>query len=588
MLMNRAALGRLTIGLSPRADACVRFAASELQRYLAAMSGEPALAPICLEESVSLPENVLRLGKGPLVQASRADDGFAIGTDESGVTLAGASGRAVLHAAYRLLEDLGCTWSFDGQSGETVPVLPAEGRRVCERREEPRYRVRAYSTDIHTYHYHEADVMAARAAADFAFTDWMAKTGANAFLFIRHPFDSQLTIPELLPEFERRGIEPEYGGHVLPLLLPRDHFADHPDWFPADDHGRRIDLGNLCSSNLEALDVVGEAAVRYAREHPEMQVLHIWGADLWEGGWCRCSACAGTSVQDQSLRVCNAVAEALERAGLTVRVCYLAYHDTLDPDLRISPHPNVIAEFAPRERCYGHSIGDPACEINPRYRQAFDRHIEIFEGRVRVFEYYGDAILFCGIVVPLMKVIEDDLAYYHRTGAREISFLQFGSYSLWAHPLNFVRYAEAVRHATSESAEKPDHGCGPYPADYWTSLQTAMAKVVTYGDIRRPPRSRAAEIGRCLEEALAVLRAWIPRLHRDPWMQRSLLEYTAAVLEGVRLQLAGTAAATAEAEGRYQRALDIVRAVDDHHVGVWGKKNLPVIHSFYSAAWRRS
>src|SRR5437867_3409424 len=35
----------------------------------------------------------------------------------------------------------------------------------------------------------------------------MGKSGANTFFYIRHPFDTQLTIPALLPEFTKRGID---------------------------------------------------------------------------------------------------------------------------------------------------------------------------------------------------------------------------------------------------------------------------------------------------------------------------------------------------------------------------------------------
>ena len=585
MRLDRADLRCRTIAHRADAGACLRFAAAELRRYLLAMTGggtdDDASLPV--RASASFGGATLRLADGPEIAAPEGNDAYRIAAGERGVTVVGSSERAALHGVYRLLEDLGCAWSPHGSEYESVPVLSGDGVSIRECNEQPPWRVRAYATDIHTYHYREPDLLRTRLPADFAFTDWMGKSGANGFLFIRHPFDTQLSLPELVPEFAKRGIEPEYGGHVLPLLLPRESFAAHPEWFPLDGHGRRTDMGNLCSNNAEALRVVAAAAVEYVARHPELAVLHIWGADLWDGGWCRCCSCANDTVQDQNLRVCNAVAEALERAGIAIDVCYLAYHDTIEPDLRLVPRANVIAEFAPRERCYGHALDDPACAINPRYREAFERHVERFDGRVRLFEYYGDSILFCGIAVPLVRVIADDLAYYHRAGAREMTFLQFGAHSLWAHALNFERYAGIV--ARSSAPAPRSFG---YPPDYWQEIEGALAGVVTFGDVRRPPRRRADEIRPGLEAALRVLRGWLPRLRSDPLQQRPLLEYTCAVLEGVALQLAGTATAHDEAEARYRHALDILEGVDDHFVGLWGRKNLPVIHSFHSAASRRS
>jgi hypothetical protein len=582
MRIDRRGLDGLGIEIPLEAGDCLRFAAAELAGYLRAMGA----GGVSVRERAGLARSTLRLGAGPPAEPPAGADAFRISPGDRGVTLAGNGERAVLHATYRLLEQFGCVWSFHGRDHETVPKLAAEGVCVVETRNVPAWDVRAYVTDIHTYHYHEPEVQAQRLAADLAFTDWMGKSGANAFLFIRHPFDTEVTIPSLLPEFRCRGIVPEYGGHVLPLLLPRERFGERPEWFPADRQGRRHDLGNLCSSSAEALEFSALAAVEYARRHPEMGVLHIWGADLWDGGWCHCSACAGVSVQDQSLRVCNAVAEALETAGHDLAVCYLAYHDTIEPNLRGTPHPSVWAEFAPRERCYGHALDDPTCAVNPRYRAAFDRHVETFDGRVRIFEYYGDAILFCGIAAPLTTVIEADLDYYRRGGARQVSFLQFGAYSLWAHPLNFLAFAAATARPAGARLDLAASGWGGYPSSYWRDLERTMAAVVTYGDVRRPPRARADEIRPRLEGALARLRAWRPKLGSDPLAQASLLKYTCAVLEGVLLHLAGLPTAEDEAEACYRRAIEIVAAVDDRLAGVWGRRDLPVIHSFHSATTR--
>ena len=52
------------------------------------------------------------------------------------------------------------------------------------------------------------------------------------------------------------GIGVEYGGHVLQLLLPRERFAEHPEYFPAGEDGVRIARGNLCVSNPDAVALV--------------------------------------------------------------------------------------------------------------------------------------------------------------------------------------------------------------------------------------------------------------------------------------------------------------------------------------------
>src|SRR5438094_375897 len=187
----------------------------------------------------------------------------------------------------------------------------------------------------------------------------------------------------------RRGLALELGGHVLTELLPRSLFAAHPEYFPMTARGERSDLGNLCPSSRALTVVADRARTAFAGAAD----VHLWGLDAFGGGWCACDRCRALAPSDQALLVCNAVAEAL---GGDVRVFHLAYHDTLVPPASVRPAPSVSAEFAPRERCYAHALDDPACTTNHPYREAFERHLERFAGRVHVFEYYADAILFGG------------------------------------------------------------------------------------------------------------------------------------------------------------------------------------------------
>jgi hypothetical protein len=604
-----ANLERAVIHVRESAPAPVAFAAEELQRYLLRMTG----FTLRITPGASLGDNKTILlarsvapgmpspqpspsgrgsGRGqsssPKWRESRAAaDGFKVSVDPASVTLAADSPRGVLSAAYALLEQFGCQWSL-GAAHEHVPRLTASTVELRSLDYAPHFTVRGYCSDIMAWHYTQPEHLREHIAEDRPFLDWMVKSGANTFFFIRHPFDTQLTIPELLPDFERRGLDVEYGGHVIPLLLPRDEYSRHPDYFPQAPDGARTDHGNLCSSSAAALATAGANAVRSVREHPEMHVVHIWGADVWGGGWCHCPGCSTVSVQEQSLRVCNAAARALAEAGMARPVCYLAYHDTIEPATTLRPDENVTVEFAPRERCYGHALNDPECGTNRRYAAALERYVELFAGRARLFEYYGDAILFAGCTVPMTRVIDADLDYYQRLGIREITMLQFGAFSRWAYPLNFVTFAAKITghpHEQAIAAHWERFGGG---AAVLSELEAIMRQVVTYGDIRRPPRSAAAA-GRVLARVAAAL----PRLAEvirkleafgDAAMgaQAPLIRYTHAVLQGVQHELHQVVAGqTPNAQGQYADALRLIENVDAHLRGVWGRVDLPIIHSFY-------
>jgi hypothetical protein len=276
-------------------------------------------------------------------------------------------------------------------------------------------------------------------------------------------------------------------------------------------------------------------------------------------------------------------------------VCYLAYHDTIEPEITVRPDPNVTVEFAPRERCYGHALNDPDCRTNRGYAAALERYVELFDGHVRVFEYYGDAILFGGCAVPLGGVIAADLDYYRRLGVPEITMLQFGAFSRWAYPLNFVTFAAALAGEVPETAV--DGYCARFGAEaavaraVFAELEAIVRRVVTYGDIRRPPRSvpKAARVLERLESALPRLGEVVRKLEAfgDSALaaQGPLVRYTQMVIEGVQQELRQTLAGhPPHAEPQYAQALQVVEGVDSRLKGVWGSVDLPIIHSFYNVA----
>jgi len=512
------------------------------------------------------------------------------------LALAGRTPREVLDAAYAVLTWWGCRWSPHGRAEETVPRLDELPLPAAPLRVPRRFEVTGYAADLMTWHATEPSLYAARIAEDRVLVDWMGKTGANRFLYIRHPVDDLLTIPALQGDLDRRGIGVDCGGHVIPPLVPRELFATHPEYFPCGPDGARTSNGNICTAQAGALDTASRTAVEWTVAHPEMAGLHIWGADLWRGGWCGCAACGSVSVHDQSLRLCNAVARALAAAGVPRPVYYLAYHDTIDAGLRLQPDPGVWVEFAPRERCYGHALDDPNCATNRRYATALERYAEQFDGRVRIFEYYADAILFCGCAVPLTTIIEADLAYFARLGVPEITMLQFGAVSRFAYPLNVVAFAAAAAAAPTGRQANADYcrrfgALASVVAAAYEAVERAMARVVRYGDIRRPPRGAdaAAEAQRGLRAADGVLAQVIGTLG-SPADARTrdfveVLAYTRRVLAGVEAQC-GNPDGAAAAAASFAAASAQARSWSGSTAGVWGTVDLPLLHELYDVVFR--
>jgi len=589
-------LGRLAAGVLYRAEretAPAAFAAAELRRYLARIFGA---APVERRVAVSAPV-FLSLGSPDAVLSAAmrlhgAGAEWAIVPDTGGLTITAWKPRGLLAAVYALLEAVGCEWSPDGR--ERLPAarpaaVPAiEGRYAFARR--------AWASDLGTWHYGVPARLAERLPSDVAFIDWMAKRGATGLLFIRAANDTQWSVPELVPELERRGLTLELGGHVLTELLPRALFAEHPEYFPMID-GARSDFGNVCPSS-GALAVVAEAARAAFAGATD---VHLWGLDAMGGGWCGCDRCRALTPSDQALLVCNAVADAL---GGDVRVFHLAYHDTLEAPAAVRPLPSVVSEFAPRERCYAHALDDAGCDTNRRYRAAFEEHLDLFAGRVHAFEYYGDAILFGGCAVPLVDVCAADLAYYRRAGACGVSCLTFGRYSLLALGTNLEAFARGALRPGDARTARAAHcarrfGPGADPMRrYVAALEAAMARVVTYGDIKVPPAREAVRValGHVLDavpELRSLLQDAVTAGAPDAELaaERALLEYTVATLAALRGWLDAVVAQPGGADAEHAvtaltEAVELLRTVPIELKGTWGAYDLEIANAFYAATLR--
>jgi hypothetical protein len=590
-MTDAAALAAGTICHSSAATGPVTFAVAELARYLGRLYGHTpttcaihGMADCALELA---PAGTRAPAPTPRVPG---DAEYVVAPVDGRIGFAGASPRALLASVYAALEALGCQWSPAGAADERVPEPGAAARTVPALTGRPAFARRVYVSDLNTWHPGVPERMAARLPSDVAFVDWMAKTGATGFLFIRHANDDQWVIPELLPELARRGLDVEWGGHALPELLPRALFERHPDWFPVGADGTRTDFGNVCTASTAALDTISERAAAARETIPGAGDLHVWGLDLFGGGWCACAACTSFSPSEQALRVANAAA-AGQPSGR--RVYHLAYHDTIRAPRAVRPDAHVWAEFAPRERCYGHALDDASCATNRPYRAALAAHLDAFDGRVDVFEYYADAILFGGCAVPLVEVIARDLDFYRRAGVRGVSCLTFGAFSLLAHGLNLEAFARGAV-APERARTARDRHCArsaPSLAPYFGALESLMAGVVTYGDVKLPP-ARAnvrAALARAVDEEPAARR----HLTGDGPVvaaQRVLHDYTAATLRGLDAWLAAhlerDGEGADEALDALAAAIEHVRALAPDVAGTWGTHDLEITHAFFDAALR--
>ena len=592
-------------------------AAGELATGLAAM----LTRPVAVARDAALGSNRMRIelearrtgdSADPFAVDALTGDSFAIArADASSIAVGAGSARGLIHAAADLLEHLGAR--FAAGASALYPQIDADAlRAITPYRVTPSFSRRAFVSDIMTWNYGFADRLELHLRHDREFIPWLGRRGANAFSYIRHAHDTRLKIDEIQPLFEAYGIAQEYGGHVLQILLPRERFQSDPAMFPAGDDGTRMARGNLCVSNPASLELVREGAVKYVADYPENELLHIWGADVWKGAWCRCGKCRELAPQLQYMDVVNAVAESLaERGAAAPPVAYLAYHDTLDPHPGLRPLPNVWVEWAPRERCYSHAIDDPACEINPPLLESLKRYLEIFDGRAHIFEYYADAILFGGLAVATPGVVARDLRAYRSLGISSIACLTFGAFSALAYPVNleaFVRCARDVAFepdaAISGTARGRHPRCAPALDAAYRAVERASLLSLDFADVMRPQmsaekgrrkRGELKNAARAFQDAIEAAES-ISRVGGNPLAraEQQLWTYSGQVLDGLSAYLAAKEQTGAEriktgdvAIAQIADAIAHVREIDLEIKGTWGAYDLEWIRELWIAALKR-
>jgi hypothetical protein len=404
------------------------FAAAELASIIGRMGG---LVPVRDGEGAT--ENILVLDAGHAGPSGpggrRRAPRYSWRASSDRVEIFGEDGGALLRGTYDFLEALGASWVEPGPQGERLPQGPRLDLEIPSHASEDG----SLSTTLILGHgvfledWENRLLWAARAGYSSVFIhttpDALAMGAAPESLY-------ESLRPLLAPLVRRLGLCLELGGHGLSSLLPRSLFKEEPSLF-REREGRRSPDRNLCPSNDRALALVSEAFAARARAHPEVSVFHAWPDDLPGGGWCSCSLCAALSPAAQSLKVARRLAAALASVRPDAALAFLAYHDTEDTaaaldaaagasEARGALPANLELLWAPRLRSWGSGLNQGGNGLNTASLAAFRRTARAWRaaggGRVAVFEYWEDALLFKGAVPPLGRVMEGDLAAYRCAG----------------------------------------------------------------------------------------------------------------------------------------------------------------------------
>ncbi|MFI4913138.1 MAG: DUF4838 domain-containing protein [Sedimentisphaeraceae bacterium JB056] len=418
----------------------LRFAAEQLQSYIQQISG--AHLPIVDEFNedgcfIVLAKSDSELIK-PCLQIQELEyDGFCIWNESKNIYITSNYPRGVLFAVYEFLEQQGCVFVQAAGIGEFVPEL----RNIffCDTIfQNPSLELRGITQAPLEFTQEWVDEY-------YRIIDNAAKNKINS-VFIHCKLELELTgiTSVISDEIKKRGLVLEIGGHGAEKFINKDLFEQKPYLFREKD-GRRTQTGNICSSSVEAMDIISQNLGDYFKRNENIDILHCWFEDVEGGSWCSCQQCKEVTPINQQFNVLSKISSNIKKVYPDKHLDMLLYHDTIIgiSDLDVDNEQGIYGFFAPRERCYAHSLDDQNCPLNRRYFHALKDTVSIFgEDYSYIFEYYGDLILYVKNKTIFSRTIAGDIRAYANNGIRKMTTLCFGAYSVWAYPVNIFTYAK--------------------------------------------------------------------------------------------------------------------------------------------------
>ena len=164
--------------------------------------------------------------------------------------------------------------------------------------------------------------------------------GTDAHIHLQNMLESfkKADLIDLFNKAVERGLNIEYELHSASYILPRELFAEHPEYFRVNSEGERTPVANFCVSEPKALCFVAKRAAELAKSlYRSSNKFYFWlddGRDLQ----CHCEKCREFSPSDQQLIALNAMIEEIQKVIPNAKLAYLAYFNTTEAPNKIKPH----------------------------------------------------------------------------------------------------------------------------------------------------------------------------------------------------------------------------------------------------------
>lgn len=310
-------------------DETVRYAASELQKYLlkATNAAIPYFSDRCPMRGpeIRIGENV----RGETAVENDLDaEGFCIRGDGEHITITGKTSRGVLYGVYRFLE-IFCNYrcfTKDVEYIDTVDVLEIELDEITEK---PAFEFRdAYFRNAFDGSF------ASKSRLNSGLCDISKAKGGRVKWFNFHHSFCDL-VPESL------------------------YFDEHPEYYSEID-GKRVRDSQLCLTNPEVLRIAEGTLRKWIKSNPECTVFSVAQND--NKLRCTCPECSALEEKEGSpagpiILFVNKLSDAIKADYPDVLIHTFAYQYSLPAPKKVVANDNVIVRL---------------CSIDCRYDKPFD------------------------------------------------------------------------------------------------------------------------------------------------------------------------------------------------------------------------
>ncbi len=384
---------RYHIVASQYADEAVRYAASELQKYLWRSTG--AVVSYFSDRCPSLgPE--IRVGPAVRGGTETADDlpeeGFRIVGRGEDILILGNTPRGVVYGVYYFLETF-CGFAAYTKEVETIEAHPVLRIELDEITVTPDFEFR----DTYFRFAFDGDFCAKNRSNTSLGDVSRAKGGRMKWYNFHHSYN------DLVPDTV--------------------YFAEHPEYFSEID-GERVRDGQLCLTNPEVAAVAEATLRRWIRENPECRVFSVAQND--NNRRCTCEKCRALEEAEGSpagpvIHFVNRLADAIRDDHPGILLHTFAYQYSLPAPRHVVARDNVIVRLC-TITCQFHRPLTELAETRGGQEGVFVRALSEWQSHASRLYVWDYAVNFRNYLQPFLhlRTLQENLRYFKRVGVRGV------------------------------------------------------------------------------------------------------------------------------------------------------------------------